>query len=224
MQLIQEFTDKIKGSDKLVFLRKLVRISGELKINPNWLLAVMNSETAGTFSASVKNPYGGATGLIQFMPATAEWLGTSTTALSRMTRVQQLDFVKKYYLLNIRSGYQIKTYEDLYLITFYPLSINKPDRYIFGSEVSIDRARTVAKYNPGIDIDKNGFITKTEFRQFIYQTKIKDKISNRSLRILKSKAGESKALPFVLMTLGFTVVVGGSAVYNHYRRNKNASK
>lgn len=39
----------------------------------------------------------GATGLIQFMPATAQGMGTTTAALAAMSAVQQLDYVQRYF-------------------------------------------------------------------------------------------------------------------------------
>lgn len=81
------------------FKSKVIRISKELKINPNHLMACMAFETAETFSPSIKNGSGsgGATGLIQFMPSTAESLGVNTKTLARMSALEQLDYVKAYY-------------------------------------------------------------------------------------------------------------------------------
>ena len=74
------------------FKRRVIEISAELGIDPNNLMAAMAFESARTFRADIENPFSGAAGLIQFMPATAKRLGTSTAALKRMTPVAQLEF------------------------------------------------------------------------------------------------------------------------------------
>ena len=74
------------------FRAKVRSVAAQLKINPDWLMAIMAFETGGTFSPSVQNAAGSsATGLIQFTSATAVGLGTTTAALARMTAVEQLD-------------------------------------------------------------------------------------------------------------------------------------
>ena len=56
-------------------------------VSEDYLYAVMSFETGGTFDPAQKNMAGsGATGLIQFIPSTAEGLGTSTSELARMTK------------------------------------------------------------------------------------------------------------------------------------------
>jgi hypothetical protein len=59
-------------------------------------------ETGGTLSPSARNKRTNATGLIQFMPATARGLGTNIDALSQMSPQEQLVFVQKYLKQNSR--------------------------------------------------------------------------------------------------------------------------
>ncbi|AXB30838.1 hypothetical protein DSB67_04295 [Vibrio campbellii] len=74
------------------FKHKVLLVCKELGINPDFLMACMAFETGETFSPKIKNAAGsGATGLIQFMPATAKGLGTTTEKLAQMTAVKQLD-------------------------------------------------------------------------------------------------------------------------------------
>jgi len=202
MELIQYFVNKIQGHDKNEFLKKVREVSAKLLINPNWLLAVMNSESG--FSASIINQNGGATGLIQFMPKTAQWLGTSTQALRRMSRVDQLDWVKKYYQKNIQAGYKIESYEDLYLITFYPLALKKGEDYIFGSERGDDYARLVAKVNP-FDYNHDGYIDKQEFRKFIYRSKVSGKIPKSEQKKLFLKPGSK--IPWGIGAIAFVMSI-----------------
>src|SRR5690606_7347779 len=80
------------------FLRGVEEMAGRLGTRPEYILAVMSFETGGSFSPGVRNGVGsGATGLIQFMPTTARELGTSTDALARMSAVEQLEYVERYF-------------------------------------------------------------------------------------------------------------------------------
>ncbi|MFM6674182.1 MAG: hypothetical protein ACKPJO_29315, partial [Dolichospermum sp.] len=67
------------------FLQDVSKIAQSVGANPEDLLKVMLYETGGTLSPSIRNPRTKATGLIQFMPATAKGLGTNIDALSQMT-------------------------------------------------------------------------------------------------------------------------------------------
>jgi hypothetical protein len=58
-------------------------------------MAVMSFESG--FDPARVNSTSGATGLIQFLPSTAQALGTSTAQLAAMTAVEQLDWVEKYF-------------------------------------------------------------------------------------------------------------------------------
>lgn len=147
---------KIPLAYRAQFVAKVISICNDLDIDPNWLMLVMNSESNLNYLAV--NPMGGATGLIQFMPATAAYLGTSTQALKDMGPVAQLDYVKKYFW-PYRN--KITRYSDLYLTTFYPYALGKSNDYVFGSES--DRENTVRNYNKVIDLNNNGVITLGEF-------------------------------------------------------------
>jgi hypothetical protein len=66
--------DKIPGNEqeKKAFKEKLEEVSKNLHINPNWLMAVMWHESG--IDPARQNKSGGASGLVQFMPATAKAL------------------------------------------------------------------------------------------------------------------------------------------------------
>lgn len=72
-------------------------MADRLGTRPEYLMAVMSFESGGSFSSSAVNSRSGATGLIQFLPGTAQGLGTTTDALSRMSAVEQLQYVEKYF-------------------------------------------------------------------------------------------------------------------------------
>jgi len=112
------------------FLEKLVRVAQELGISAKALFGVIRHESH--FNHHVPNPKTGAMGLIQFMPDTAEELGTSTRQLARMTGTQQLDYVYKF-LKNhkVRPGMDIG---DLYMSIFMPLYVGKPEGTVLGKK------------------------------------------------------------------------------------------
>ena len=147
-------------SNKEAFLQKVRLICAKLGIEPDWLMFVMNSESG--LNPAAYNPNGGASGLIQFMPATAEGLGTTTAALRQMSNVEQLDYVYKYFYPY--RGKMDSLY-DLYLVTFFPAALGKPDSYIL--QTSTLPAKVIADANPGIDLDGNDQITVGEFKHWI---------------------------------------------------------
>ena len=119
----------------------------------------MNFESGGTFNPAIVNPVGGATGLIQFMPATVKGLGTTTAALAKMSNVEQLNWVHKYY--SLKAG-KFKSGEDLYLYNFFITAVGKPDSFVIESKNL--KASTIAKQNPAFDLNKDGQITVGEWR------------------------------------------------------------
>lgn len=136
------------------FRVRVREIAGNLNIDPSWLMAVMGFETGYTFSPSIPNPRSSATGLIQFVSSTAKSLGTTTTQLARMTAVQQLDYVEKYF--NQYRG-RINNLGDCYMAVFWPAGIGKPDAYVIATSPS-----SVYNANAGLDINRDGTITRGE--------------------------------------------------------------
>jgi peptidoglycan hydrolase-like protein with peptidoglycan-binding domain len=136
------------------FRKKVLEIADRLLIDPNFLMAIMSFETGATFSPSVKNIQSGATGLIQFVPATARSLGTTVEELEKMTAAGQLDFVEKYFAL--RKG-KLITIEDAYMAVLYPKAIGKGRDFVLFETGSVQY-----KQNIGLDTDGDGKITVGE--------------------------------------------------------------
>lgn len=136
------------------FCEKVASIAARLGADTNFLLAVMAFESGGTFSSSVKNKFSGATGLIQFMPKTAEGLGTSIAELAQMTPEEQLDYVERYF-----QPYRgkLKTLEDTYMAVLWPAAVGKPNDYVLFRQGS-----TAYAQNKGLDVNRDGRITKAE--------------------------------------------------------------
>jgi hypothetical protein len=159
------FEELIKENN-VEFCQKETMISQKLIVDPNHLMFLMWVETAHTLDHRIVNYQKGddkdpnarclkrATGLIQFMPATARFLGTTTCALRQMTNVEQLDYVYKH--LSLFKG-KYKDWLDLYCGIFWPAAVGKPDTFRITPDI-------VAKQNPLYDINKDGDIEKSEIR------------------------------------------------------------
>jgi hypothetical protein len=139
------------------FRKKLYQICDELgwgSEHPSWLMACMAFETGRTFSPSIKNPSSSASGLIQFMDATARGLGTTTAKLRAMTPVQQLDWVKKYFK---PYASRVNSLEDMYMAILWPVAVGKPLDYALWRSGT----RTYAA-NRGLDVNRDRRTTKRE--------------------------------------------------------------
>jgi len=139
------------------FRDRLFEICQILGVEPDYLMACMAFESAETFRPDIRNAAGsGATGLIQFMPATARGLGTTTDALAVMTAEQQLEWVLAYFLPY--KG-RLKTLADVYMAILWPAGIGKPDEWVLWDQAS---RPTTYRQNAGLDANKDGRITKAE--------------------------------------------------------------
>ena len=139
------------------FNTKVIEISNHLKCDPNNLMAVMAFETGDTFDTKIRSATGsGATGLIQFMPKTAEGLGTTTSELAGMSGVEQLNFVEKHFK-SVAGNRALPQLSDVYMCVLLPSLIGKPD-----SAVLFKKGTKAYAQNKGLDIDNNGSITKLE--------------------------------------------------------------
>ncbi len=78
-----------------VFQKEMQAMCQRLGINPEHLKIVMNKESK--INPQARNKSTNATGLIQFMPDTALKIGTSVNALYKMSAVEQLKYVEKFY-------------------------------------------------------------------------------------------------------------------------------
>jgi len=156
--------------NRQLFIEKMKQISYDLGIPADWLMAVMYKESGLNHRAV--NRHTGATGLIQFMPSTAESLGTSVYALRNMSNIEQLDYVKKYYW---PLRYKIKSYADAYLAVFFPAAMAKDDDFVLStSQLAAD---TIARQNSALDYNKDDKLTKAEIERWAlagFTTEIKE--------------------------------------------------
>lgn len=140
-----------------VFRDRVRWIGDDLKLDPSWLMACMAFETGRRFTADVRNPNSSATGLIQFMRATATGLGTTVEALAAMTAEDQLNFVWRYFRDRIQERGAITRLADCYMAILNPVAMGKPDD--FSMWVAGSAAYRV---NAGLDTNRDQIITKAE--------------------------------------------------------------
>jgi len=138
------------------FINKVKAVASRLGCNYLDLLACMAFETGRTFDPAKRNPKSSATGLIQFMAATAKGLGTTTQYLAGLTRTQQMDWVQKYFQNGPVSRVSSPGIEDLYMGILWPAAVGKPNDYV------LFRAGTAEYAANPLDKDKKGFVTKAD--------------------------------------------------------------
>ena len=129
-------------------------VASRLGMDPAWLRAIIEFETGGTFSPSVRNAQSGAVGLIQFMPATAAGLGTSTAALAQMSGPEQMEYVYRYFQPYAGSIYSV---EDAYMAVLWPRAIGQASDYVLFAAPSIQYQQ-----NAGLDRSGSGRVTKAD--------------------------------------------------------------
>jgi hypothetical protein len=140
-------------SEDVQFANEVMRVSAKYSIDPADLLSVMLYETGGTLDPSKKNPNSSATGLIQFMDSTAKSLGTTTAQLAKMSRVEQMKYVEKYFDMNkLPQGADLST---IYAYVFMPGRASR-------GEVLAVEGEDYYKLNSQLDVDKDGNITIPE--------------------------------------------------------------
>ncbi len=161
------------------FAAALDGVGQSLGLNPSYIGAVMSLESG--FRPDAVNPSGGASGLIQFMPATAKLLGTTVEALRAMTAIQQLDYVRAYY---IRAGHAIRpgVAGDYYMATFLPAFVGKPP----GTVLAV-KGNPIYDQNAGLDGDRDGVLTVGDVTQ-----KIEERVAVAEARPLATFTTEKK--------------------------------
>jgi Transglycosylase SLT domain len=152
--------DQVKRSNLIAFENKVNEIAARLGILPEWLMIAMHFESK--LDPSKKNPGSSATGLIQFMSATAKNLGTTVEALQNMPGEAQLNYVYAY--LKPYAG-RIKSLGDLYLAIFYPSALGRGPDYILPLSTNTVRLNKVLDSNADDKLSA-GEITAVIYRYF----------------------------------------------------------
>lgn len=109
------------------FYTELVQLASETGMRPEDIIAVMVSESG--LSPSAHNPNGGATGLMQFMPATLKGMGWqgSSGEFGQLSGEEQLPFIKKLIENNMRlNGGPFTSAAQYYVAVFWPVGLKLP--------------------------------------------------------------------------------------------------
>lgn len=202
MKLI--YSDKVK-TNSAVFIAKVISICDKLSINPNWLMYVMYKESGLDHTAV--NTVSGATGLIQFMPATAAGLATSTTYLRSMSNVDQLEYVYRY--LKPYAG-KMNSVTDVYLAVFFPAAMNKSLDYVF--ETKNLSASKIAKDNAVFDLNKDGKITRAEVETHVLAGVPSDYLSEMITPV--KNMNNNTSIKWIMIALG--VISIAISIYQIY--------
>ena len=156
-------------SDKLTCKerKKVLEVCSELwgeenkSVKASELMSIIHLESAETFSPSADNRRG-YSGLIQFSDASAKSLGTTRSELKKMSFVEQMDYVKRYFE---RKKDLLNTMMDLYLLVMKPSAVGQgknKDYAIFDESVSVpdgDGSKTSAAERMK-NINKEPWVTK----------------------------------------------------------------
>ena len=206
MALIYE--NKVPASIRTPFVEKVKEVSKRIGVDPNWLMAIMHFETAGTFSPSITNSLG-YVGLIQFGASARKTLGTTKEELQKMSAVKQLDYVEKYF--NLYKG-KYKTYIDTYFAVFFPPAIGKPDDWIIqGGGLSAEK---IYNANPAFRQVKDGKLRVWEVKKTMLEKLPKEWLNDGSFG-LAVKAYKN------YIALGILSIIAGISLYYYYGRSSS---
>lgn len=204
------YIDKIPANIRSQFDAKVRQVSNNLGLpNPDWLMAVMYSESK--LNPAIKNPIG-CVGLTQFCP---DKYGGSTKTIagkkyllsdiSKMSAIQQLDLIQAYFM-PYKS--KLKSYQDLALLNFFPIAVGKPDSFVIKSDTIpaskiYSQNPAIAKFSP-----KQGEITVGTFKRYI---------DNIMAVAIKQSGATDKEVKKISKDLGFAerhkgIIFWGSAI------------
>lgn len=143
------------------FLNKVKSVAKGLNFKPIDLLGVMNFETVRTFNPAIPNPIPGssAVGLIQFTNAAVKTITAGkllkSASLSYMSRVQQMDYVDKYFVFyGWGGGGPTATLTNIYMTVFLPAYRFKDNAFVVSS-----KGQEYYDKNTSFDSDGLGYIT-----------------------------------------------------------------
>lgn len=126
------------GENRNNFLKKIIKISEELGIKPQWLLHTIFHESR--FDPKYKDEMSGQVGLLSFMPSVLKTFinpdtgkNYSSNDVLEMSNVDQLDLIRSFYInwfgeMNLKGDISPG---DFASITFYPEAIRKDWKWEF---------------------------------------------------------------------------------------------
>jgi hypothetical protein len=155
------YSNKI-GDNRNDFLKKLIKISEEINIQPQWLLHTIFHESR--FDTKYRDGMSGAVGLISFMPSVLKKFINPETGKNytpndvlEMSNVDQLDLVRTFYKswieqMNLSGDISPG---DFAALTFYPEIIRKDWKWEFPEYVVDKNIETFKMFPSGGKSKKN---------------------------------------------------------------------
>lgn len=160
------YIEKLPAAIRTAFAQKVQLIASFLGILPDWLMQVMNAESG--LKPTAANRQGAdkhlvAAGLLQFTAASGIVKAGKVPSIAHilsMSALDQLDLAKWYF-----TSYKgkMKSYYDVYAVTFFPAMIGKSDDWVLQTK-SLSAA-TIARQNKGIARGKDK-ITVADFKRY----------------------------------------------------------
>jgi hypothetical protein len=154
----------LRRSDPLDRLRFLA-IARKHGWDPNALAAIVQIESGG--DPGKVNDKSGASGLIQWMPDTAELYGTTVRKIRSMTTAEQLPLAERYWRDAYRRG-PPSDVGDYYMGVFMPDFMGAPENQILSLK-GLDAVKGTSVYdqNAGLDWDRDGMLTASDVRSVL---------------------------------------------------------
>ena len=145
----------LNGGNPTAFFNELDNVATRLGLTFDWLCNAIWCESK--FKPTAKNPSSTASGLIQMLEANCKtFAGMSSSEFRKLSNIQQLKGVEAYLRSMIKSAGKPKDWVDTYCLIFQPIWVGKPD--------SATLSKSASNVNSYIDSDKNGLVSKGEFR------------------------------------------------------------
>lgn len=216
MKLI--YIEKIPADIRTVFTQKVESIAAYLGIQPNWLMQVMHAESG--LKPTAANRQGAdkhlvAAGLLQFTAASGIVKAGKVPSIAHiltMPALAQLDLVKWYF--GSFKG-KMKSYYDVYAVTFFPAMIGKPDNWVLQTKTL--SAATVARQNKGIAKGKS-FITVADFKKYaigLVPASLRDRVFGAVRSVVNTVTDEAEHVADVVTThpkesagIGTGIIIG----------------
>lgn len=197
------YIDKIPAAIRSAFAQKVEDIATYLSIRPDWLMQVMYAEsrlkpTAANRQGADKHLV--AAGLIQFTLGSGIVKAGKVPSIAHiltLPALAQLDLVK-WYFTPFRG--RMRSYYDVYAVTFFPAMIGKPDDWIL--QTPVFSAALIARQNKGIAKGKS-FITVADFKRYtvgLVPTSLRDKVFGAVQEMIHEAAEEAEHVKEVVTT------------------------
>ena len=141
------------------FWTELQAVAARLETHPEWLLNVMASESLFIAGARNRLPGHTASGLLQIIEDTAQSLGTTTAAIRKMSPVEQLRFIEKYFA-PFRG--RLKSLADVYTAVFRGFIVDGGETVVVAPLDDSRKEQRIYALNQWLDFNSDGRITKGE--------------------------------------------------------------